>query len=194
MRRELILKVAHDKFSEKGYHASFSEIANASGIKKQTLYNYFENKDALFLEMILIETQAYFEMREHELIRDSNLSAKEQLNNIYMSVIHYFSERRKVTFWRWMVLIEDIELMNEVRRITIGPEKQFSEHLQEIFEEGINSNDIKELPVQSLVFTFYSLIHGVIESKLLFDNEAAASSYINSVWSIFWQGIQKSSL
>lgn len=193
MRRELILEVAHDKFSEKGYHTSFSEIAHASGIKKQTLYNYFENKDALFLEMIRIETQTYFEMREHELISYSNLSAKEQLYKMYISIVQYFSERQKVMFWRWMVLIEEVDLMNRVRQSTIEPEKLFGEHLYRIFDNGIKSNEIKELPIQSLVFTYYSLIHGVIESKLLFDNEATASSYVNSVWSIFWQGIQKSS-
>ena len=50
MRREIILEVAFKKFSEKGYNASLSEIAKVAGIRKQTLYNYFESKDDLFLK------------------------------------------------------------------------------------------------------------------------------------------------
>lgn len=50
MRKEKILRIAYEKFSEKGYNTPLSEIAVAAGIKKQSIYNYFENKDALFLK------------------------------------------------------------------------------------------------------------------------------------------------
>jgi AcrR family transcriptional regulator len=51
-RRE-ILDAALNLFSEKGFHdVSMQEIADESEFSVGTLYNFFENKDALFSELI----------------------------------------------------------------------------------------------------------------------------------------------
>ena len=48
-RREAILEVAREVFSEEGYAAaSMSDIASRLGGSKGTLYNYFSSKEALF--------------------------------------------------------------------------------------------------------------------------------------------------
>jgi len=48
LRREKILKAAERLFAEKGYeNASIRDIAGVAGVADGTIYNYFENKDAL---------------------------------------------------------------------------------------------------------------------------------------------------
>ncbi len=48
-----IMSVALDLFSEKGFHdVSMQEIAAASEFAVGTLYNFFDNKEALFLELM----------------------------------------------------------------------------------------------------------------------------------------------
>ncbi|WP_245751691.1 TetR/AcrR family transcriptional regulator [Marinospirillum celere] len=52
-KRRQIIHAASDAFLEKGYkNASMEAIANEASVAKQTLYNYFGNKDALFIEVV----------------------------------------------------------------------------------------------------------------------------------------------
>ena len=52
-KRELILAAAQEVFFEKGYHSATSEeIAKRAGIGKGTIYQYFDSKLEIFLEML----------------------------------------------------------------------------------------------------------------------------------------------
>ena len=52
-RRSQILEAAARVFSEKGFHrATIRDVAEAAGIADGTIYNYFENKDALLLRIL----------------------------------------------------------------------------------------------------------------------------------------------
>ncbi len=52
-RREQILQAAAKVFTEKGFHgATTKDIAEAADVAEGTIYNYFENKDALLLALI----------------------------------------------------------------------------------------------------------------------------------------------
>jgi len=190
LRKELILEVATKKFAEKGYNCSLSEIAKESGIRKQTLYNYFESKDALLLEIIGIETTNYFESKKSEFLTFKDFNSEERLHRMFLSIIEYFSNREKFMFWRWMVLIDSESLKKSFRESTKAPEKRFVETIYTVFSSGIESKEIKDLPILPLINTYYALIHGVLESILLIEDEAAASIYVNNVWTIFWQGIK----
>ena len=44
-----VLEAALELFSEAGYRASIDAVAKRAGVARQTIYNNFENKDALFL-------------------------------------------------------------------------------------------------------------------------------------------------
>ncbi|HHY73468.1 MAG TPA: TetR/AcrR family transcriptional regulator [Bacillus bacterium] len=76
-RRTTIIEKAIKLFVAKGYHStSMQEIAEACGIAKGTLYNYFESKEDVMLsilkyysEKILVETE--------KIAKDHSLSAKE---------------------------------------------------------------------------------------------------------------------
>src|SRR5215475_581873 len=52
-RRALIMDKGEEAFLEQGFQgASMAEIATRAGCSKGTLYNYFENKDELFLACV----------------------------------------------------------------------------------------------------------------------------------------------
>ena len=53
LRRQQILAAAAGVFAEKGFHrATIRDVARAAGIADGTIYNYFENKDALLLGIL----------------------------------------------------------------------------------------------------------------------------------------------
>ncbi len=55
--RERLLRAAAEAFLASGYHASMDNIAARAGVVKQTLYNHFNSKDALFGEVVRVGTQ-----------------------------------------------------------------------------------------------------------------------------------------
>ncbi len=62
-KRELILAAAQEVFFEKGYHSATSEeIAKRAGIGKGTIYQYFDSKLEIFLEMHRLYIAQYTEM------------------------------------------------------------------------------------------------------------------------------------
>ena len=51
--RQRIIRVATRLFAHQGYGStSVRELVEAAGVTKPTLYYYFENKEALFLEVV----------------------------------------------------------------------------------------------------------------------------------------------
>jgi TetR/AcrR family fatty acid metabolism transcriptional regulator len=53
VKREQILEAARAVFAEKGFHrATIKDIASAAGVADGTVYNHFENKDALIFGLL----------------------------------------------------------------------------------------------------------------------------------------------
>ncbi len=55
--RDRVVHAASEAFFASGYRASMEDIAARSGVAKQTLYNHFRSKDALFSEVVRVSTQ-----------------------------------------------------------------------------------------------------------------------------------------
>src|SRR5512144_2627316 len=52
-RRQQLLDVARERFSQQGFHAtSMDEIAEAAGVTKPVLYQHFPSKRALYVELL----------------------------------------------------------------------------------------------------------------------------------------------
>lgn len=61
-KRELILAAARETFGEKGYHNTTSEeIAKKAGVGKGTIYQYFDSKHDIFLQMHMQYLKQYSE-------------------------------------------------------------------------------------------------------------------------------------
>ncbi|MBK8808967.1 MAG: TetR/AcrR family transcriptional regulator [Bacteroidales bacterium] len=95
-KRTLILNVALELFSQKGYSAtSMSEIAKAAGISKGLPYSYFESKEELLLSLFKIGINQAMEF--FDLDKNGILTADEMK--------HYITEVFKLlqanrSFWK----------------------------------------------------------------------------------------------
>ena len=59
---DFILNAAIGLFSKKGYHGTrLEDIARAAGFSKAAMYNYFEDKEAIFLSLAIREHARYLE-------------------------------------------------------------------------------------------------------------------------------------
>ncbi|WP_058301021.1 TetR/AcrR family transcriptional regulator [Gorillibacterium timonense] len=66
--KTLILHAAIQLFSEKGYHATNTkEIAAAAGVSTGSVYSYYADKRAIFLDAVLLYNREFVDRMEREL-------------------------------------------------------------------------------------------------------------------------------
>ncbi|MEN6298194.1 MAG: TetR/AcrR family transcriptional regulator [Rectinema sp.] len=82
-RKRKIADLALELFAQRGYYAaSFGEIADACGLSRTNVYNYFKNKDEIFHYAVseLLDTIA---KKIELIIRQQELSLAQKLQKIY---------------------------------------------------------------------------------------------------------------
>ncbi len=93
MKNELILDAALEVFSEKGFHDTrLEDIAQQAGFSKASLYNYYKDKEMIFL---CLATREYLLIQERMkndpvLSVDSSLPLKENLRRILTLIFTSF--------------------------------------------------------------------------------------------------------
>lgn len=93
-RRQEIFDAAVHLFFEKGFpETSMREIAQAAGVGKSTLYDYFATKDDILVSFFESELQA-INRRARELSQ-TDLPAAEKLNKILQSHLEYLLANKK---------------------------------------------------------------------------------------------------
>jgi AcrR family transcriptional regulator len=96
IREDLIIDAARTVFGSKTYDkVSMQEIANAAGIAKSSIYTYFDNQEALFVEAAYRDTQRFIgELEDH--LRDKDDSQK--LDALIAHFLEY--NTRNEVYWQ----------------------------------------------------------------------------------------------
>ena len=155
LRRHEIFAASAHLFLEKGFtETSMREIAEAAGIGKSTLYDYFKSKDDILVSYFEHELQ---DITEHaqEIIRQ-NLGVTEKLRTIMQMHLEYLVENKNVF----------LQLTLEAQRLSMQSQQQiqtarhaYQDMLRDLIEEGIRLGEFR--PVNPLlaarsVFTLLS--------------------------------------
>ncbi|MCY3986229.1 MAG: TetR/AcrR family transcriptional regulator [Candidatus Dadabacteria bacterium] len=94
-RRDEILRVAIDLFSEKGYHeVTMEEIAEEIGVSKGTIYNYFSSKENLYLEILKESFEAIEEILHKEI--ENSDPAPLKLRKLLATIFTFYRRNLKV--------------------------------------------------------------------------------------------------
>lgn len=132
-RRKDLALAALDVFAENGFaQTSVQQIAEAVGVGKGTLYEYFDSKDDLILHSMSAWLESYID--ESSMDRLSGLpSAREQLKELAIQMTEEFlrddqTTRLMLAFFEWMVSSKDpaahakvvVELLEGVRQVVDG--------------------------------------------------------------------------
>lgn len=155
-RKRQIIEAAIRVFLEKGYHrATTKEIADAADVSEGTIYNYFESKEDLLIEMI--GSFAMLDERKRFFDQSLDMDFREFLKA-------YSTERQKTTGDRYDVLfaifpalMDNPEIRKRYNQEIVQPAMEmFVEH----FEKRIDRGEVKpidNLPVVARLLTAASL-------------------------------------
>jgi len=119
-RREQLVSTAQRLFAERGYRATTMEdIANAAGVTKPLLYQHFESKRALYLELVAqVSTELLHGLRS---AYDRAKGPREKVENgfrAYFELIVTHEDSFRLLFGRQAP--EDPELFNAARQVEMA--------------------------------------------------------------------------
>lgn len=144
-KKEQILEAASRVFAKYGFHkTTLDDIGEQVGMKKNSLYHYFSNKEEIFFDIIQMDAEEYFSRMEIELSNEAYASDKLKKFILFSTV--FWME--KANFYNLITSIrtELIDRITEYYEVSLKRQKML---INNILVEGIKNNEfIKHDSVQ----------------------------------------------
>jgi len=144
-KEEAILSAAFEVFSGNGFtNASMKDIAVRAGLGKGTLYEYFQNKEDLFLQVVDAKASHFF----NEINR--RISDKITLWEILNEIINVTQETLEEVefFFKFVMFGQFFEMSNEVKQkfhvIILSLRQEYMNLLRELLEKGFVDGVLRE--------------------------------------------------
>jgi AcrR family transcriptional regulator len=189
VRAELILDVAEEMLTEKGYHdTSMDEIAARAGVAKGTLYQHFPGKEdlvfALFERNLVLFEQAVGQATT------APLMARAKLERILSYV---YQERRGPHAQLLQLLYQNME----IRKGLLEKKGQLRDHMERvagrirtILEEGKAEGAFDPaISTELMLLTFMSLLSLSTRERLLAQEQLLPEELVSQVGRVFFEGI-----
>lgn len=190
MTKEKIIKESLILFANYGYeNTTLANIANAVGIKKPSLYNHFNNKESIFLEVlnkVAMEEKKYWEAYSEA---SSKLSIADQLHHIYRVYLDHLANSTEGLFFKRVTFFPPEEFADEIKKAFWIVEECMTNIIRPILEQGIDQNIIRPLSTDTLTSAFYTLVDGLFLEENFYDQDVFEQRQQAS-WDIFWLGIR----
>ena len=171
-RREQIVGAATRVFAEKGFRrATTREVARAAGISEGTIYNYFEDKDALLLAILdrLNETERRAADFEEGMAMDFRGFLKQYLRRR----ISLIWENREVFRVALSEMLVNAELRDRYLRHVVDPTMRIAE---ENFRSRMEQGEVRETDAPLAMRSVAGAVLGVLVLGLLGDEEIGSRS------------------
>jgi AcrR family transcriptional regulator len=176
-RRRQLLDVAQEVFAEQGFHAtSMDEVAEAAGVTKPVLYQHFDSKRRLYLE--LLEDVGQQLLDAIGLATAAASSPRQQVENGFAAYFGFVHEKRSA----FRLLFggggrRDEEFADAVRRV----EDALAEAIADLIEADIDA-DHRLLLAQGIVALAEGTGRHWVTEGLDLDPDVVASRIADLVW------------
>ncbi|SHJ99426.1 transcriptional regulator, TetR family [Geosporobacter subterraneus DSM 17957] len=154
-RRTEILQASVKIFSKQGFHdAKIDDVAQAAGVAKGTVYQYFSSKQELFQEMIKYAVERYTFIVKEIVYGENDIEEK-----IYALAVKH-GEFLKEHIEMAEVVPHQVNVSKEMRLWIMEQKKHLFLLLEEMIENGKNRGEIrkdvdKEIAVISIMGSLF---------------------------------------
>lgn len=156
-KREVILENARKMFSKYGYSkTTMDDIGEVVGMKKNSLYHYFSNKEDLFNEIIHHETENYFESLTIALNKEKKASDK--IKMLVTKGLH--SGRERSNFYNVTVTAK-LDILNLVDESYEEFIKKMVAIVEDILKYGIKNNEFIKIDHKLLAMDIVTMINSI---------------------------------
>ena len=144
-RRHEIYAASMNLFLEKGFReTTMQEIADAAGVGKSTLYDYFKTKDEILLSVVEDEIYDLTERAKH--IASQELTAAEKVNQVLHAHLEYLLANKGF----YIKMTYEVQRLNMVNQQRIQARRHaYQDLLCKLVEEAIREGAFR--PVNPLL-------------------------------------------
>ncbi|GIO20446.1 TetR family transcriptional regulator [Oceanobacillus oncorhynchi subsp. incaldanensis] len=185
-----IKKNALSLFVEKGYtETSLADIAGRVGIKKQSIYSHFKNKEELFIQIIEEVVNEEIAFLNYYFNQYKNDPLEEVLYHFIIHIEKRFTSSKEdnIKFLLHMMFTPPNVLQETVIHTALGYYGELEKHIEQVFichEEKINVTK-EEAKTAYLAFFDGLLV------ELVYVNVPKFKKRFQLTWRIYWRGIKK---
>jgi len=182
-RRREIIETCAPLFLENGfYETSMREIAEAAGLGKSTLYDYFQSKEEILLFYFEDALQGITQRAREIIAQDLNVRVK--LKRIMQMHLGYLMENRNIF----------LRLSFEAQRLSAAGQEQlqtqrhaYQDMLRSLVEEGQRLGEFRQVNSLFAARSFFSLL-----SLAVFTSRPTGTpeQMLEEAMAIFFTGIQ----
>jgi AcrR family transcriptional regulator len=156
-RGEILLAAIH-LFAEKGFNeTSMREIAEAAGVGKSTLYDYFPSKDEILIAFVIEEVENITTWAKE--IASLNISAAEKFRRILGKHLQYMTENKLLY----------LKITYEAQRLNFASQQRIQKHrhayqdmLCALVQEGIQNGEFRPVNPLLAIRAMFSLITSAV--------------------------------
>ncbi len=191
---ERVYAAALDLFARQGYEATtLAQIAEAVGIRKPSLYNHIESKEALFLSLVETVEAAFFAVQDDSLARHRQAPVAARLRALVDDLGGFIFTESQGAFYKRCLLFPPEPLAADIRAINARSEARIDADLRALYEQGVTEGCWRALDERGFLDAFYCLMDGLYSERFIYSQ----SEYVrrrDSVWRVFWAGVTAESV
>ncbi len=189
--KDNIIKEALTVFAVHGYAgASLAAISTQVGIKKPSLYNYFDGKKELFVKAFESVINGYTVFMEEAYTSVRHRSAAEILKHLLFETCSYYVlNQHEAAMWKRALLFPHEDWESEITMLFVKSEQHTDAIINQVFQKGIASGEVKPADLNELRQAYYCLLDGLFLQMSYYPQESFEERRQN-VWRIFWSGIE----
>lgn len=177
-------------FARQGYEATtLAQIAAAVGIKKPSLYNHVDSKEALFLTLAERVEAEFFDVLDNSLTRYDHADARERLYALVRDLGAFIFLEDYGVFYKRFMLFPPAALHDKMRALNARSEARMDGALRRLFARGRAAGELADMPERRFIAAFYCLVDGLFSERFLYTREEY-SRRMEAAWTVFWAGVR----
>jgi AcrR family transcriptional regulator len=179
---EAILAAAEEVFSEDGFAAArMEQIAARAGVAVGTLYNHFEDRDALVAALLDSRRSALLDRIDAALSRATGAALPERLSTFAEALFEHAEQHGRL-------LAVLAEAGQGPARSKSGAVRELHARATALLQEGVESGALRTNGAELLAVAFVGVLRGVLVHDLTLSDRAAPAVRAAAVVELFLRG------
>ena len=172
-KKQLIKNAGIKMFGAYGFNkTTLEDIAGTLGMKKNSLYYYYESKEALFYDIISSEVKDHIEMQNA--VYEKNISAEKKIYEILNNIVLFMKDRTS----KYSIRVKSyIEITKAIRNLHSEFKQGECNLMSNILSDGIKNGEFKKHNVKQLAEDFKTLIESITVANFSLSD----SEFVNEI-------------
>lgn len=193
MKNSEIKDAALKYFTIHGYEgASLAQIADAVGMKKQSIYAHFKSKDDLFLHVLRDAKEAELSSKLEYFGTNASPDPERDLYGFLQLIIDLFQRNELLKFWLRISFFPPAHLAQDIEKEVIDLEMQVQRVLERKFQEWLDAGAIVGDAAQIPTLAFQGVVDSIILELVYGNDEKRLRDKLEASWAVFWRGVSRS--